>query len=359
MIQFSPTCGTDFYSVLRSRVKAHFQLGNASQYGGIQLIIKTICLLSLLLIPYGLILSGHFSLIAMLGLSGVMGIAIAGLGMAIMHDANHGAYSSNEFITKVVGFCIYVLIIGGNPTTWKIQHNVLHHRYTNIYGKDEDLEPYGSMRLTPNAHYKSLYRYQYIYSFLLYGVLTLMWVLHKEFLQLNRYRKLELIKSNASFYKHIAILIAAKLFYFGYLLVIPMLVLDITFSQWLIAFLFFHFISGLIISTIFQMAHVVSEVNFPVLNQDGNIDNQWAIHQVQTTANFSSQSRVMFWFIGGLNYQIEHHLFPGISHIHYKEIAKIVQETAKEFGLPYNSHRTFFHAIKSHIYFMKTLGQNA
>lgn len=359
MIRFAKTNGTDFYSVLRSRVNTHFQLSKTSRDGGIQLIIKTICLLLLLFVPYALILSGHFSLIAMLSLSSVMGIATAGLGMAIMHDANHGAYSSSDTITKMVGFYIYVLIIGGNPTAWKIQHNILHHRYTNIYGKDDDLEPYGTMRLSPKAHYKPQYRYQHIYSFMLYGVVTLMWVLHKEFLQLNRYQKIGLIKSKAYLRKQIAVLIAAKAFYFGYVLVIPMLVLDITFSQWLIAFLIFHFISGLIISTIFQLAHVVNETHFPILNDEGNIENQWAIHQVQTTANFSPKSRVLFWFIGGLNYQIEHHLFPGISHIHYKKIAKIVQKTAKEFGVPYNSHKTIFHALKSHITFMKTLGQSA
>lgn len=359
MIQFSKTDGSDFYSILRSRVKSYFQSGNISQYGGIQLIFKTVCLLSLLFIPYGLILSGYFSLTTMLTLAGVMGVAIAMLGMAVMHDANHGTYSSNDTLTRIIGFYIYALIIGGNPTTWRIQHNILHHRFTNIYGKDEDLEPYGSMRLTPNAAHKPAYRYQHLYSFMLYGILTLMWVLHKEFLQLTRYRKLGLIKSNSNYYKQMAILIASKAFYFGYLLVIPMLVLNITFMQWLIAFLFFHFISGIIISTIFQMAHVVNEAKFPLLNNEGNIDNQWAIHQIQTTTNFSPKSRIMYWFIGGLNYQIEHHLFPGVSHIHYKKIASIVQKTAKEFGIPYNSHKTFFAALKSHIYFMKTIGQSA
>jgi len=356
MIKFSPTSRTDFYSVLRSRINTYFQLSKKSKFGGIQLIIKTIFLLSLFIIPYVLILSGNFSLIAMLSLSGVMGLGVAGLGMAVMHDANHGTFSSNETITKIVGFCVYSLIIGGNPITWKIQHNILHHRYTNIYGADEDIEPYGALRFSPHATHKTRFRYQHIYSFIMYGLLTLVWALHKEFTQLSRYNRQGLIKSNANYYKHLSILLIAKCFYFGYILVIPLMVLNITFTQWLIAFLFFHLVSGLVISVIFQMAHVVQEVESPVLNDNGNIDNQWAVHQMQTTMNFAPKSRALFEFIGGLNYQIEHHLFPGISHIHYKKLAPIVQQTAKEFGIPYHSHRTFFSAIKSHIYLMKSLG---
>ncbi|MDI1352821.1 MAG: acyl-CoA desaturase, partial [bacterium] len=318
MIHFAETNRDDFYFVLRARVKNHFQLNNLSPFGGVELILKTLLLLSFLFIPYGLILTGYYSLLTMLGLAALMGAANAAIGMAVMHDANHGAYSSNDTLTKVVAFFIYVLTIGGNPTSWKIQHNILHHRYTNIYGTDEDLEPYGTMRFTPNAHYKSFYRYQHVYSFLMYCLLTFVWVLHKEFIQLYRYRKIKLIKTNWAFYKSIAILILAKTLYFFYILIIPMLVLNITWLQWFIAFFLYHLVSGFIIALVFQMAHIVSNAQFPQLNLEGNIDNQWAIHQIQTTTNFAPNSYLLFWFIGGLNYQIEHHLFPGISHIHYK-----------------------------------------
>jgi linoleoyl-CoA desaturase len=356
MTNFSSTCKTDFYSILRERVNSYFQESQLSQYGGHRQILKTICLLSLLFIPYGLILSGHFSLLVMLGLSAIMGLAIAGLGMAVMHDANHGSYSSHPIISKITGFLVYSIIIGGNPITWKIQHNILHHRYTNIYGKDEDLDPYGTMRFTPNANHKFFYRFQHLYAMALYGLLTLIWVLHKEFFQLRRYRKMGLIKSDANLNKQTAILVLSKCFYFSYLMLLPLCILNITIWEWLLAFLVFHFISGLAISIIFQLAHVGNKVEFPNLNHSGNIDNEWAIHQIQTTANFAPNSRVLFWFIGGLNFQIEHHLFPNINHIHYKKIAKIVQRTAAEFGLPYNSYNTFFTAIKAHFQFMKDLG---
>jgi linoleoyl-CoA desaturase len=358
MTNFSTATKSDFYSVLRERVKLHFQESKISQYGGYGQTIKTITLLSLLLLPYGLILTGNFSLISMLGLAATMGVGIAGLGMAVMHDANHGSYSSYPLISKTVGFFIYALIIGGNPLNWKIQHNLLHHRYTNIYGKDDDLEPYGTMRFTPNAKYKPFYRFQHWYAIALYGLLTLMWVLHKEFFQLKRYRDMGLIKSDTSLKKNMAILVLSKCVYFGYLMVIPMYVLNITFLQWLVGFLVFHFVSGLIISVVFQLAHVRDKVNFPTLNHNGDIENQWAVHQVQTTANFAPNNRFLFWFVGGLNFQIEHHLFPNINNIHYKKIANIVKTTTAEFGLPYHSSGSLSAAIKAHFQHMKRLGRD-
>ncbi len=356
MANFSTTDEHDFYSVLRNRVKLHFKDNQISQYGANYQLLTTIGLLLLLFLPYGLILTGKFSLLTMLFLAAIMGVAIAGLGMAVMHDANHGSYSSYPTLSKIVGYITYVTIIGGNPICWKIQHNFLHHRYTNIYGKDEDLDPYGTMRFTPIAQQKKIHRFQHLYAVFLYGLSTLLWALHKEFFQLVRYRQLNLIKSDASLIRNLTLLVMAKCFYFGYLMVLPLLFLNITFFQWLLGFFVFHFVSGFIISIVFQLAHVGRKVNFPVLNHEGNIDNQWAVHQMQTTANFSPDSKLLFWFIGGLNYQIEHHLFPNINHIHYNKIATIVRATAAEFGLPYHSSKTFFHAIKAHFDFMKTLG---
>jgi linoleoyl-CoA desaturase len=80
------------------------------------------------------------------------------------------------------------------------------------------------------------------------------------------------------------------------------------------------------------------------------------VHQLQTTSNFAGKNRILSWYIGGLDYQIEHHLFPSISHIHYHSISPIVKETAREFGLDYNAKTDFLNALGSHIRMLRNMG---
>ena len=88
-------------------------------------------------------------------------------------------------------------------------------------------------------------------------------------------------------------------------------------------------------------------------------EDEWAIHQIKTTANFATISTFLTWFLGGLNYQVEHHLFPRISHIHYPNLAKIVKETCAEFDVTYTEFKTFASALKSHVQHLRHMGQLA
>jgi linoleoyl-CoA desaturase len=119
-----------------------------------------------------------------------------------------------------------------------------------------------------------------------------------------------------------------------------------------------HLVAGFILSMIFQPAHVVKETTFPMPNLENEIENSWAVHELLTTANFARKNAVLNWYAGGLNFQVEHHLFPTICHIHYEALAPIVKETAEEFGLPYNEFETFSEAIKSHYDMLKRLSVN-
>ncbi len=110
-------------------------------------------------------------------------------------------------------------------------------------------------------------------------------------------------------------------------------------------------------STVFQMAHVVNGVEQPLPNKNNIITNEWAVHQLRTTANFAKDNKLLNWYVGGLNFQIEHHLFPNICHIHYPKIAPIVEKTALDFGIAYNTKSTFLNALKSHIKRLKELGE--
>ncbi len=133
------------------------------------------------------------------------------------------------------------------------------------------------------------------------------------------------------------------------------------FAPWLVilAFLSMHFVTGFCISIVFQTAHIMPDTKFPLPDGVGKIENERLLHQLATTCNFCPQSKLFSWLIGGLNFQIEHHLFPHISHVHYQHIAPIVKKTTEEFGIPYHTYPTFVSAIKSHSKMLHTLGRMA
>jgi len=228
------------------------------------MIIKTICMYTFYFGPYLLILLGGFSTWVMAGLCLMMGLGQAGIGFSVAHDAGHGAYSDNKFWNKILSYSFNV--IGGSSFTWHIQHNVLHHTYTNIYELDEGHHP-----------------------------------------------RRELIT-----------MLISKSIYFFYILVLPILLLPVAWWQVLLGFLLMQMVSGFILTIVFQLAHVVEGPTHHKPVMSGTMENTWAIHQLKTTANFARNNKILSWFVGGLNYQIEHHLFPHICHIHYKNISKIV-----------------------------------
>ncbi len=343
-----------FFATLRTRVNQYFKENNISRFGNHELTIKTVALLSVYLFSYLAIIFLNLNAWAMLPFALLMGISMAGIGMSVMHDALHRAYSKNTWVNKLMGKTIYLL--GGNAFVWNIQHNVLHHTYTNIHGMDEDIGTKVVIRLSRQAPLRSFHRYQHIYVFFLYGFMTLK-LLTNDFSKLLNYYKSGMAKpQHASPDWQYIKLISLKLLYLFFTVVIPIMVTSLLWWQVLIGFLLMHMTAGYILSIIFQMAHIVEGADQPMPNPQGQIENAWAIHQLQTTANFSRNSRILNWFAGGLNFQIEHHLFPNISHVHYRKISAIVKKTAEDFHLPYNVKPTLGHALQSHIRMLKVLG---
>ncbi|MGB0886818.1 MAG: fatty acid desaturase family protein [Vicingaceae bacterium] len=354
-IKFNTKDRPEFVKELRKRVNGYFKENNKSKYANTNMVLKTIFMLSLYLIPYFVIvfnLTQNALLIWLMWT--LMGLGMAGIGFSIMHDANHGAYSKNQKTNKYLGYLIN--IIGGSSLNWKIQHNVLHHTYTNIHEHDEDLN--GTL-MRFNHHQKRLkaHRFQQFYAWFLYGLITIAWTTKKDFIQLKRYGKRGLIKTQGTDYKSaFAKLFIAKVLYLAFILVCPIIFSS---QAWWLTILFYfamHFTSGVFISVIFQLAHVVSETDFPLPKLTGEMDNNWAIHQLHTTANFGKRNLPLSWFVGGLNFQIEHHLFPNICHVHYRKLSKIVKETALEFDLPYYQN-SVFGAIYSHAKHLNKLGK--
>jgi linoleoyl-CoA desaturase len=346
-----------FTATLRKNVNNYFKEKGISSKGNFKMIFKTITMIACYLIPFILILTLPMSGWLIFPISVVMGIGMSGIGMSVMHDAVHGSLSKKSWVNKLFGFTMY--LIGGNIFNWRIQHNVLHHTFTNIEGFDEDIEPKGSLRLSKQTPLRKIHRFQHIYAFFLYCLMTLSRIVN-EFPRLMKYNKMGLTKNQGSTpKKEMTQLVLTKAVYLIIILGLPILFSG--FSWWLIllGFLVMHVVAGIFMSIVFQMAHVVEIAQQPVPDENGVIDNEWTIHELETTANFSRKSQIFGWFIGGLNYQIEHHLFPNICHVHYPAISPIVEKTAQDFGIKYNVNKTFFGAIKSHVRLLRALGSAA
>jgi linoleoyl-CoA desaturase len=347
----------DFFVTLNQRVNQYFKSNNIERTGNSEMVIKTIFMFSIYLIPYFVLISGVVSNAwGMLGLCVIMGFGLAGIGLSIMHDANHGSYSKKPWVNNLLGLSMN--LVGGHDTNWKVQHNVLHHTYTNVHDVDEDISPRGIIRMAPESKWKPIHKFQHYYAWFFYGFMTLVWVTTKDFTRLVKYQREGLLKKQrTTATKEWSILIITKIIYYIYIVAIPMLLLDVTFGQVVIGFLVMHYIGGFILAIIFQPAHVVEGTDYPVPDEDGNLENSWAIHQLRTTTNFGHRAKFFSWYVGGLNYQVEHHLFPNICHVHYRKIAKIVEQTAREFGVPYKSKETFIQAIVAHAKQLKILSE--
>lgn len=334
-----------FLTTLRSRVDAYFAETGTHRHANTAMWTKTTVFLAGFLGCYALIISGVLPALAMLGTAVALGMFSAFVGFNICHDAIHGSFSANKHINKGLGMVFNLL--GASPYIWDISHNGVHHTFTNIPGHDEDLviAP-GLIRIEEEDPKRSIQRYQHWYAFPLYGLASLSWVFRKDFIKIFQKKIGQVaVKHPAKEYFN---LFASKGLYYFLFIVLPLIVLNITWWQFIIGFVAMHLAQGLTMGLVFQLAHVVEETDFPDAHPSGNMEEAWAEHQMRTTANFASDCRFAAFFLGGLNRQIEHHLFPKICHIHYAEIGKIVKQTANEYGLPYIESPTFISAMRSH-----------
>ncbi|MBK6731015.1 MAG: acyl-CoA desaturase [Bacteroidetes bacterium] len=357
-VKFVDRSNSDFFKVLRKRINEHFETNHIKKTGDYRMVLKSIAMLGIYLLPFILILTSLLPVWATYICWVIMGLGLAGSGMSVMHDAVHGVYSENKTVNTWMGHSMY--LFGANTFNWKIQHNILHHTYTNVYGMDEDIHDKPMLRLSPYGKLGFVHKYQHIYGFVLYGLATLSWTLNKDFKQIMKYHKNNMIEGNGSkLGRELTDMIIGKLLYYAVFVVLPILITPYSALIIISGFLLMHFVAGVVLSTIFQLAHVVESTEHHHEDGTGEIENSWAIHQLHTTANFAKKNRILSWYVGGLNYQIEHHLFHNICHVHYKDIAPIVKSTAQEYGIPYNEYRTFWQALGSHIKMLKQIGRNS
>ncbi|MBX3254689.1 MAG: acyl-CoA desaturase [Chitinophagaceae bacterium] len=342
-----------FFISLKKSVDTYFARHKKRKTGNIHLYAKSVVFIAAAVCLYTMLLFAQMPVIAGIFSSILLGFVLACIGFNVMHDANHGSYSSRKWVNKTLGLTLNAL--GGNSFIWKQKHNIIHHTYTNIDGMDDDIAKSPFIRMCSTQRWVPAHRVQHLYTPVLYAFSSMIWILFQDFEKYFRRKIVDTPLSKMSAADHF-IFWMSKMLYLLFYIVIP-----VTLLGWPLALLYFvcmHMGLGLTLSIVFQLAHVVEETEFTYIgNDDKQIENEWAVHQVKTTSNFSPGSKLVSWFAGGLNYQIEHHLFPRISHIHYPALSRIVQEQCIAFQLPYNSLPTFMSAVNSHFRFIRTLGR--
>jgi linoleoyl-CoA desaturase len=353
--RFSRVAEKDFSKTLRRRVNLYFKENNISRKGNTNMVVKTIVMSTLFFGPLILLSTGLVTSTWLLFTCYVIcGLGMSGIGMGVMHDALHGSYSKYKIVNKLLGYTFN--LIGANAEIWKIQHNVLHHSYTNIDHADDDINTPFFLRFSPNAKHHKSQKFQHIYIWFFYAISTLFWITAKDFVRLKRYRDMGLLTKKNEYKKGLVSMTAWKLFYYSYALVLPLIMVPLSWWIILLGFLSMHLVTGLLVSIVFQIAHIMPDTDFPLPDEDGLMENEWYRHQLATTSNFAPKSKLLFWLIGGLNYQVEHHVLPDVCHVHYKNLTSIVSETAHEFNMPYHVKKSIFHAIKDHMKMLKLLG---
>ena len=349
-LKFNRAAKTPFYATVRTRVDNYFKDSGKSLNASKGMWMKTLFFLAVFFGTYILIVSGIFSAWIMLALAAVLGMFSAFVGFNICHDAIHGSFSSSKTVNKILGWVFNLL--GASPYVWSITHNAVHHTYTNIPGHDEDIDVApGLIRISDEEPANRLQRFQHWYAFPLYSLASLSWAFRKDYKKFfqKAVGQVEVKHPKIEYFK----LFFNKSIYYFLFIALPFLMLDVTWWQYLIGFLVLHFAQGLTMGLVFQLAHVVEGTDYPTPDSNGNMEEAWAEHQMRTTANFAGRSGIAAFFLGGLNMQIEHHLFPKVCHVHYRKIGEIVKNTAIEFNLPYTENPTFFAALKSHYHILK------
>lgn len=338
----------DFFRDLRGRINNYFKENGISKHANRAMVFKTIVAFTAWAIVYFSLITNQFSFSNVGVLLGfcLLGFANIFIALAVVHDACHNAYSSNKNVNRILGYSMN--FIGGNSYLFTKMHNA-HHAFVNIHGIDVTLESHGLFRFTPHEPYKWFHKYQHLYTPVLYMMVSMHWTIVKDF----KWFFIEDSIGNKKNIKHprfeFWMLIFSKLFYFGYAVILPLFILQVPFWVVLLGFVVMHIPSSLTFALIFQVTHIYEGTHFPLPDDGGNIENNYALHVLETTSDFSRNRPIGTWLMGGINLHVIHHLFPTICHIHYKPLTEIVKECAEEYGLQYYEQRSFASAISYHI----------
>ena len=349
--------GSDrFLHELRRRVDAYFERTGRPRRDCPQIYFKTATILAWFFGAYFLLLFVPMSWWLVLPLAVVLGLSMAAIGFNIQHDGGHKAYSERKWVNKVMAMTLDLM--GGSSYLWDWKHNAIHHTYPNVTGEDDDISLGFLARLSPHQRRYWFHRLQGLYLWLLYGFLAIKWHFIDDFytIAVGRIGGHKIPRPKG---RDLMVFVGGKVLFFSMAFLIPMLLHPVWKS--LAVYAIASFVSGVVLSVVFQLAHCVVGADFPMPVESpdgqGRIQTEWSIHQVQTTVDFARGNRVLCWLLGGLNFQVEHHLFSKICHIHYPALSKVVEEACHEFGVRYMTHKSFFSAVASHFRWLVMMGR--
>jgi linoleoyl-CoA desaturase len=341
-----------FHATLKTRIQQYFDNTAKATTGNTALFIKgAIFVVAFIALYIHLVFFTPNIWVCILECVALGGLT-AGIGFNVMHDGAHGSFSKYGWVNKVAAFTLNVL--GGSSFMWNVKHNIIHHAYTNVEGLDDDIDIQPWMRMTTLQKKYKFHKYQYLYFWILYSLLYVFWIFVLDYQKYFKQRIGAMAIKKMKVQDHL-IFWGFKIFHLFTFIFLP--IYTTTFLSFLVGFLIFTTVAGFTLSIVFQLAHTVEHTHFPVADEATNkFEDEWAVHQIKTTANFATQSKLVSWLVGGLNFQIEHHLFPKISHIHYPQISKIIKEVCAEFDLKYIEYKRLHTAFFSHVRFLKRMG---
>jgi linoleoyl-CoA desaturase len=343
-----------FYTSLKASVDEYFTTHELKKTGNWKLYVKSGILIPGAALIYISLLTIHLPAAVAMLLCALLGLVLASIGFNVMHDACHGSYSTRGWVNDLMGLSLNAL--GGNAFIWKFKHNIVHHTYTNVDGIDDDIAKSPIMRQCSTQKWVPAHRFQHFYVVLVYAISSFAWVLLMDFSKYFKQKVFTTTLQKMDRKEHI-VFWSSKLLYATFYVLLP--AWCVGWGPWAIGFACMHITMGLTLALVFQLAHVVEHAEFVYVaeNDTKKIEEEWAIHQVKTTANFAPSNKLISWYVGGLNFQVEHHLFPRISHVHYPAISQIVKDTCRDFGVAYHEFPTMAEAVASHFRMMKQLGR--
>ncbi len=313
--------------------------------------LKTASIFATFAVSYGLLVFAATAWWQAVPLAVVWALAVVAIGFNVMHDASHGAYSDRPFLNRLMALSLD--LVGGSSHFWHWKHVVFHHTFVNVIGYDTDINLAGLGRLTPHHPRAWIHRWQHWYVWLLYGVMVIKWHLYDDFrLMVNGRMGPHVVAPPQG--RALAVFVGGKLIFLTLAFVVPLLLHPL----WAVAavYMLTAAVTGVVLGVVFQLAHCVDDAEFPLETAPGLMDNAWAIHQVETTVDFARSNVAVSWLVGGLNFQIEHHLFSRFCHVNYPAIAAVVEETCAEFGVRYNQNATVGAALRSHYRWLRQMG---
>ena len=340
-------------SDLRARVTEYFEGSGRSREGGWRMLLKTLVILVWTVGSYAALVFVATTWWQVVPLAISLALALAAIGFSIQHDGGHGAYSRSRTLSSLAAASLD--LIGGSSYMWNQKHNILHHTYPNVVGADDDISQAPWLRLSRADELRPRHRYQHIYSWILYTLVPPKWFLVDDFKRIRTQRAGARLVP-APDHRALTLLLLGKAFALMWWFVIPLMVHGLSFGL-VATYLLVFFVWGNALSTTFQLAHCNDAAEFTPWPREGaSLPDSWAEQQLATTVNFARGNRLLTWYTGALNHQIEHHLFPRVCHVHYPALSRIVQDVCERRGIRYRDHGGVLDALRSHVTHLKRMG---